>query len=273
MTTMSLLGPALGGLMATTIGPGWGYVLNLGTFVFSLSLLALLGSHQPVATETESQLAMLREGARYVRSRVDIVGSYVVDIIAMAFAYPVIMLPFVAARYHEHWALSLLYMALPFGALAAQLFNKWTHHVHRYGQAIVYSSMVWGLGIAVFGWFNPLWIVFTGLALAGAADSYSATFRQTLWNESILPEIRGRMGGVELISYAVGPLAGQFRSGAMTSWLGLRSSLALGGVACAIGDGVAGLGLPALWRFDERTDVHVAAVRTARQHDTESEHS
>lgn len=262
--TMSLVGPSIGGLMATTIGPGWAYVLNLATFVFSLTLLLRIGSSKPTPGEATSPLAMMREGASYVRTRPDIVGSYIVDIVAMALAYPVVMLPFVATRYHEKWALSVLYVALPLGALLAQLISRWTHRVFRYGRAIIFSSLAWGVGITIFGLATPLWIVVGGLVVAGWGDSYSASFRQTYWNESIMPDMRGRMAGVELVSYAVGPMAGQFRSGVMASWLGLRASLAWGGVASTVVNGLGPVALKSLWRFDARTDPHVAAVQRAR---------
>ena len=47
----------------------------------------------------------MREGLRYARSRPDIVGTYIVDLLAMILAFPVVMLPFVAARFHETYAL------------------------------------------------------------------------------------------------------------------------------------------------------------------------
>ncbi len=47
-----------------------------------------------------------------------------------------------------------------------------------------------------------------GLAIGGGADAISGIFRNTMWNESIPPDVRGRMAGIEMISYSVGPTAG-----------------------------------------------------------------
>ena len=49
-------------------------------------------------------------------SRPDMLGSYIVDLLAMILAFPVVMLPFVAARFHKIYALAFLYCALPAGA-------------------------------------------------------------------------------------------------------------------------------------------------------------
>ncbi len=262
--SMSIIGPALGGLLSVVVGPGWSYFFNLVTFIFSITLLFSLSSVPSTAERTSSQTALMREGVRYARTRPDIIGTYVIDILAMVMAYPVVMLPFVAAHFHETYALSLLYCALPGGTLIATLTSSWTRRVHRLGRGLVFAAAGWGIGIAVFGYASSLWLVFLGLAFAGASDAYSATFRQTMWNQSIPPDIRGRMGGLEMISYAIGPMAGQFRAGAMAAWTSLRFSLTFGGLAAT--GSVAGVGavLPSLWRFDVRSDLHVAEVRAIR---------
>jgi MFS family permease len=183
----------------------------------------------------------------------------------MVFAFPVVMLPFVAARFHDSYALSILYCGLPAGALLAGLTSRWTRRIHRYGRAIVAAAAVWGLGIALFGFSSSLWIVVFGLAVGGGADAVSGIFRNTMWNESIPPDVRGRMAGIEMISYSVGPTAGQFRAGVMAAWTTLRFSLTFGGLACTGSVGVVAAALPSLWRFDARSDVHVAAVRALRE--------
>lgn len=264
-TTTSIIGPALGGLLAASFGVRWAFALNLATFVFSLALLVTLAPVARVGVRRVSQLAFFREGVAYTRSRPDIVGTYIIDILAMTLAYPVVMLPFVAARFHQTWALSLLYTALPGGALVATLLGKWTHNVHRYGRAIVMAAGAWGLGVAVFGFATQLWLVFLGLAAGGAADAYSAMFRQSMWNQSIPPDVRGRLGGIEMISYAVGPMLGQFRAGAMAAWTSLRFSLSVGGLAATGSIATVGAALPSLWRFDASTDANVALVKRRRE--------
>jgi len=54
-----------------------------------------------------------------------------------------------------------------------------------------------------------------------------------LWNQTIPDERRGRLAGVELLSYGVGPPAGQLRSGVVASLAGTRFSLVSGGFLCA----------------------------------------
>ena len=67
--------------------------------------------------------------------------------------------------------------------------------MHRYGRAVVFAAALWGLGIALFGYSSSLWLVLLGLAIGGGADAISGIFRSTMWNESIPPDMRGRMAG------------------------------------------------------------------------------
>ena len=263
-TTASIIGPALGGLVAVSAGPGVVYAANLVTFGVSLLLLTGL-AHQiaPKSLEVNDRAA-LRAGVSFLRSRPDIVGTYVIDLLAMTFAFPVAMLPFVAERFHVTYALSLLYCGLPTGALLFTVMSGWTRHVHHYGRAVVASAAMWGVGIAIFGVGSSLWLVLAGLVIAGGADSLSGIFRSTMWNESIPSDVRGRMAGMEMISYSLGPTAGQFRAGVMAAWTSLRFSLTVGGLACTGSVGLVAAALPSLWRFDARSDVHVAAVRAQR---------
>jgi len=264
MTIVSIVGPALGGLLVVSVGAPWAFGLNAAMYLISLPVFISLHSLPELASTDKSDAKLFQEGVQYTRSRPDILGTYCVDLLAMAFAYPVAMLPFVAAKFDNHFALSLLYAALPFGALVATLLSGWTKRVHFYGRALVASAILWGLGIAVFGFSSQLWLTFLALAFAGGADAMSAVFRQTHWNQSIPPEMRGRMGGIELLSYAIGPMTGSFRAGAMTAWTSLRFSLTFGGLGCAGAVGAVALALPALWSFDVRTNENVALVKQIR---------
>lgn len=266
-TVASILGPALGGLAAVVWGPKAVYGANLVTVAATFILLASVRLAPAVrrgAGGGGGDLAALREAARYARRRPDVTGTYVVDLLAMVLAYPVTMVPFVAARFDTRYALALLYVGLPLGALLATVTSRWTRRVHHYGRAVVASAALWGLGVALFGVARSLPLALVGLVVGGAGDAVSGIFRQTLWNESIAPEVRGRMAGLEMISYSLGPTAGQFRAGAMAAGVGLRASLALGGVACSGSVVAVGGALPALWRFDARENPHVAHVRARR---------
>ena len=73
-------------------------------------------------------------------------------------------------------------------------------------------------------------------------------FRETRWNQTIPDEFRGRLAGVELLSYGIGPPAGQLRSGVVASLAGPRVSLVSGGLLCAGAVAVVAARLPGFIR-------------------------
>jgi MFS family permease len=263
----SIIGPAIGGVVAVVFGPQFVY----GAYAVSLAatsylLVGLKIEHRP-NDDAHNSLASFTAGARYAWSRPDIVGTYVVDLLAMTLAYPVALLPFVAGGFHEWYALALLYCGLPTGALLATLFSRWTRRVHHYGRAVAIAAAVWGVGVVVFGLADSLPLALAGLVLGGGADAVSGIFRMTMWNESIPTQLRGRMAGIEMLSFSLGPTAGQSRAGLMAALTTKRVAIVSGGLACVGACALLPAGLRSLWNFDARTDANVALVRTEREED------
>jgi len=72
----------------------------------------------------------------------------------------------------------------------------------------------------------------------------SGVFRDTLWNRTIPDALRGRLAGVEVLSYGLGPSAGQLRAGAVAAISTPRVSLCSGGLLCVAAVGVICAALP-----------------------------
>jgi hypothetical protein len=121
--------------------------------------------------------------------------------------------------------------------------------VRRHGLAIAIAAVVWGLLVTCFGLAPDIAVALGCLVLAGAADMVSGIFRDTLWNQTIPDRLRGRMAGLELLSYGVGPSAGQIRAGAVASVTSARFSIASGGLCCAGAVGLVCLLLPGFTRY------------------------
>ena len=77
-------------------------------------------------------------------------------------------------------------------------------------------------------------------SVKSAAQTPSVASHQT-----IPDALRGRLAGVELLSYGIGPSAGQIRAGAVAGVTSARFSLASGGLLCAGAVGLVCLALPA----------------------------
>jgi MFS family permease len=250
-----IVGSAFGGAVAAGAGPALVYGFDTVSFAVSLGFLCLLRPLPPAAAGEHQASAGLRgvlAGVRYASRRQDLLGSYLADLAAMGFAYPNVLFPFLAADLHATWAVGLMFAAPPVGALAASLLSGWTGRVHRHGRAIALSAAGWGLAITAFGLAPGIVVALACLLAAGAADMLSGIFRDTLWNQTIPDSLRGRLAGVELLSYSVGPSAGQIRAGAVAAVTSTRFSLWSGGLACVGAVGVVCLALPGFLAYSAR---------------------
>jgi MFS family permease len=250
-------GPALAGVLIATVGLPATYGLDIATYAVSLAALSLMKAATPAGAEPPS-LRRIVEGFRFARSRPELVGTYSVDIAAMFLGMPFALFPAFAEELGGPEVLGLLYAAPAAGALAASATSGWTSHVHRHGAAVVVAASVWGLGVLVFGLAPGLPLALAGLAVAGAGDMVSGIFRTTIWNQTIPDELRGRLAGIEQISYSSGPLLGQVRAGVVGSLAGIRVSAVSGGALCIVGVALTALALPAFWRYDARRRLHCA---------------
>jgi MFS family permease len=257
----AIAGPAVGGLLATGPGPGAVYVLDSASYLISLGLLARLrlpgssGDRTRAATSRlrASGLREILAGLAYPRRRPDLLGSYIVDFAAMLLAYPVSLYPFLAARLHARWAVGLMFSAGAVGALLASATSGWSARAHRHGRVIAAAAAAWGLCMVGLGLAPGIGVTLAILVVAGGFDEISAIFRDTFWNQTIPDRLRGRLAGVEMLSYGLGPSAGQARAGAMARLLGVRTALWSGGLLCVAAVGATCLALPALVRYDSRS--------------------
>ncbi|MGA8462444.1 MAG: hypothetical protein WB800_44155, partial [Streptosporangiaceae bacterium] len=115
--------------------------------------------------------------------------------------------------------------------------------------AIALAAAAWGLAITGLGLAPDIGAALAFLALAGWADMLSGIFRDTLWNQTIPDALRGRMAGVELLSYGLGPSAGQVRAGGMASLTTPAVSAWSGGLMCIAAVAATCAALPGFVRY------------------------
>ncbi len=249
-----IAGPALGGALIASTGLASTYLFDVATFAFSLAAIRTIRAVPVPKSESDAgpTLRSVLEGFRYARSRQELMGTYVVDFVAMVFGMPLALFPAIAATRGGAHALGLLTAAPACGALAASLTSRWTARVHRHGLAVMAAATVWGLAIVGFGFAGGLVPALLFLACAGAADCISGLFRMTLWNQTIPDTFRGRLAGIEMVSYMSGPLLGNVEAGMIAAAFNVKVSIVSGGVLCVVGVLLCALLLPRFVAYDAR---------------------
>lgn len=251
-------GPALGGVIIASFGLQTAYIVDVVSFFVSLIALASLRDLPEVPRDTDAKeepklsiVNAMRDGLSYAMSRQVLVGTYVIDIFAMAFATVTPLTPAIADRLGGAQYLGLLYAAPSAGALLATVTSGWIKRVHRHGAAVVLAAAATCVAVVLFGltsdWLVPALLC---LGLSGFFDMISGLFRMTIWNQTIPDSHRGRLASVEMISYSTGPLAGNAISGFAASALGVARALESTATLGFLLVGFAAWRLPQFWRYD-----------------------
>lgn len=254
-----IVGPAIAGLLIASVGLPFAYGVDVVTFIVSLLMLRLMQAIPPPTRTERLQLRGVFAGLRYARSHPVLLGAYLVDMVATFLGWPTALFPALAVIYTRSAhvisaasALGLLYAAPAAGALLASASSGWTGHVHRHGLGIILAVMVWGLAIVGLGLAPSLLLALACLALVGGANTVSGVFRSAISNETVPDAVRGRLAGIELITYSSGPLLGDVEAGAVATIFTPQISALSGGVLCVLGVGLLALTLPQLRHYDNR---------------------
>lgn len=244
-------GPAVAGLCIAFFGLPWTYALDFLTFLCSIIALWQIKSYVAEGDKNPISFKSIMEAIHYALSRQELLGTYLVDFLAMVFAMPNALFPAIAHFYGGSKIIGWLYSAPAIGSLIVTLFSGWAKNIHRHGKAVILAALGWGVAIACVGFSHHLYLILLFLVIAGAADAVSGIFRVTIWNETIPDKIRGRMASLEMISYMSGPLLGNAQAGLMASQLGTHHAITVGASLCMIGVILCIFILPKFWRYQK----------------------
>ncbi len=246
-------GPAIGGILIASAGLTATYAIDVVTFSASLVAAALLPKMPPLGKVARPGLRAIAEGFQLVRRKPELKGIFVVDSIAMVFGMPSALFPAIG----EHFGggaetVGFLYAAPYAGALVATLLSGWVTRARRQGLGVCIAASAWGAAIVGFGFSPTLWLALVFLAIAGAADDWSAILRSTILLTVTPDSLRGRLSGIELAQVASAPTLGNVEAGALAALTSLRFSIVSGGIFCIAGCWLFIAAAPALLRYDSQ---------------------
>jgi len=272
-----LFGPALAGLVAAAWGLQACYAIDTVSFVASLYATARLpamrpagpaagqpAAGQPAAGQggpgqggpgrSRPSLRATAEGLRFIRRRPVLVAAFLTDLDAMLLGLPVALFPALnAARFGgSPRTLGLLITAVGVGGLLSAVVSGPAARVNRQGRGMLAGTMIWGAAIACFGLAGTLPLALLALAVAGAADTLTVTFRASMVQAVTSDEFRGRVSSVEYIIGAGGGPLGNVEAGTVASLTTPAVSAVSGGLGCLALAVLIGLFFPAFTRYQAR---------------------
>jgi hypothetical protein len=249
----AIVGPGLGGILIAAAGVEWVYAIDATSVAVTVfAALTIAPQHPHGARHSESIMASVAGGLRYVGSNRALLGSFVIDLVAMTFGMPRALFVVLSLRvFHAGAAGSgLLYASVSLGATIAALANGWLPRARRLGRITIAMVLIWGAAIAAAGFASSIALAAVLLGIAGAADSISAVCRTTI-AQLVTPEaMRGRMMSVFGLVVTGGVRLGDIESGSVAALSSARFAVVSGGLACIASVGVVLFAFPALARFD-----------------------
>lgn len=246
-----IFGPALGGLLYA-VSPVLVYGLCCTLYMSAALLVGFVQiTRAPVVHEPLS-FTVLFAGFAYVRNNPIVLGAIALDLFAVVLGSATALLPVFARDVFDAgpWALGLLRASPGAGALIiALVLTRWPARRHV-GRTVFIAVTVFGVAIVVFALSESLVLSMLALAALGAADMVSVVIRLTLIQLETPDEMRGRVSAVNSLFVSASNQLGEFRAGAMASWLGAYPAVLIGGIAALLVVAVGRKAFAELYRVD-----------------------
>lgn len=236
--TSRVIGPAIAGILIAALGVGICFLVNGLSYLAVLAALLLMrlppfrGAHRSTSTWER-----VRDGVRYVmgdRQTRALVGNIAV---LSLFGFPfAVLMPVVARDVLGRGAEAYGWMtaAVGVGALIGALGLATFGHVVPKGRTVGWTSVAFGVLIALFGIAPSIALVLAVLTLAGFAQISTTAVTNTMIQTLAPDEFRGRV--VSFYTFAFLGLApfGALGAGTAAERLGPRAALVVGGAVCVV---------------------------------------
>jgi len=265
----AVVGPAIGGVILATAGIAPAYFVDAVTYLAAIAALLLMHPMPPSPGAVRPSLAAVKEGLQFARRRRPVLGTFIVDFVAMVFGSPRSLFPAMALDVFRVGpaGVGIMSSAVAFGAMVAAFFTGWTTTVRRPGRAVFIAVAVWGLGIVGFGALTfsfPLALLC--LAIAAGADVFSAVLRSFIVQTLTPDALRGRVSSIHILVVTGGPRIGDAEAAAVAALVGPPLSIVSGGLLTILGIGALAVAMPEFGRLDmtkEAADDAAAAAAGA----------
>jgi MFS family permease len=247
----TITGPAIGGFLYAA-GAGVVYGTSLALFATAAVLTLMIRLERAAMKREPMTLATFFAGFAFIRRNRAILSVISLDLFAVLLGGVTALLPVFARDVFEAgpWALGLLRAAPGIGALTMAIaLTRWPIERHT-GKLIFAAVAGFGVSTIVFALSNSFVVALVALAVLGASDMVSVVIRMTLVQLGTPDEVRGRVTAVNGLFIGASNQLGEFRAGAMASFIGAVPAVLVGGIG-TLAIALIWIGLfPQLWRTD-----------------------
>lgn len=248
----TIVGPAVGGLVYASGGPGLAYMLSAVLFLGSVAAVSMVKKEPSREKKSAASWDSVLAGVRYVWRRKVIFGALSLDLFAVLLGGATALLP-VYARDILHVGpsgLGALRSAPGLGAASMALILA-ARPLHRRAGATMFGCVgLFGIATVVFGVSRSFALSLVALVVLGAADLVSVVVRHTVVQLATPAEMRGRVSAVNVVFIGASNELGEFESGLTAAIFGVVPAVVLGGIGTCLVVALWAIFFPDLRRVD-----------------------
>ncbi len=253
------IGPAIGGLLMGTVGPGWGFITNIFIYLpLSVSIMFYPYRGATVGKRSGSEWSFILEGFQVVRRNTVIVALLVV-VAASSFllgnAFQAFLPAFAQRLGVSSIGYSILLSANGLGAILGGFFLGWAGTTKLRPVVVTASALAWSFLLMFFAVSAVYNISLILLCMLGATQIIFVSMSQSIVQAWAPQAVRGRVIGVyNFAAQGLRALSG-FSIGSLASIIGPPNALLLlAGIIAAVILG-ASIVTRALWQLEMREEA------------------
>lgn len=233
-----LVGPSIAGILIAAVGEGICFLINALSYVAVLASLLLMRL-KPFERVVEQRKVWqsLKEGFGYAFGFAPIRALILIVALLSLFGMPFsVMMPVFARDILHGGANTLGYLmgASGIGALAGALFLAQRKSVVGLGKVMIFTMLIFGLGLIAFSFSNVLLVSLLCMLVSGFGMIVTMASCNTLLQTIVEDDKRGRVMSLYSMAFMGMAPFGSMLAGAVAEYIGVSYTLAACGLLCAI---------------------------------------
>ncbi|MBS7563454.1 MFS transporter [Mucilaginibacter sp. Bleaf8] len=230
-----LLGPAVAGVLLTTVGTGICFLLNALSFIaVIISLLLMKLPPIDVKKSAESVWQNLQQGYSYLQQNSNLKLMILLMASTSFFVMPfTTLMPVFAKDVFKGNAAtySALNSISGLGSLIGAIYMAGFKTTKNIRKVTVYACGLFGLGIAVFAWCANFWLALVFIMIAGAGTMMQIAGTNTYIQTNVRDDMRGRVISYYAMAFLGMQPLGSFLAGLGAHHISPRMILFIEGLA------------------------------------------
>ena len=233
-----LVGPCIAGFVIAWVGAGWCFLADGLSYLAVIAALAAMRLHQKPAEKTNvSVWSDFRIGLKYaigfnpIRNLIIMVGC--MALAGMSFA---VLMPVYAREYFggDARTLGLLMSCSAAGSVISALYLSGRRSLRGLGKVICFGALLMGLAVVAFAFSRHITVSGFCLLLAGCGSILVVASSNTLLQNLVDDDKRGRVMSLYTMVFLSGMPLGSLMTGTLAHQAGTTIATCANGVACIL---------------------------------------